>query len=63
MKYEFTFEDGSRYNGTVADKNEFVKHLTKSEKAEMGKIVAKRELTEAEWNEWEKAVDAFLTFH
>lgn len=50
--YEFTFENGDRYFGTVEDKNEFVKNLTKGEKAEMGKIIAKKELTEEEVNAW-----------
>ena len=59
-KYEFTFENGSIYNGTVSDKNEFVKHLTKIEKTEMGKIVSKRVLSDMEWNNWQNEVDAFL---
>ena len=59
-RYEFTFENGDIYNGTISDKNEFVKHLTKREKSEMGKIVSKRVLTDSEWNEWEKEVNSFL---
>lgn len=59
-KYEFTFENGCTYNGTISDKNEFVKHLTKREKSEMGKIVSKRILSDNEWNAWENKVNAFL---
>lgn len=59
-RYEFTFEDGCIYNGTISDKNEFIKHLTKREKSEMGKIVSKRVLTDSEWNAWESKVNAFL---
>ena len=59
-RYEFTFENGAIYNGTVSDKNEFVKHLTKREKTEMGKIVSKRVLSDMEWNNWQNDVDAFL---
>lgn len=55
-RYEFTFEDGCIYNGTISDKNEFIKHLTEREKSEMGKIV----LTDSEWNAWESKVNAFL---
>ena len=60
--YEFTFENGDRYFGTVEDKNEFIKNLTKREKAEMGKIIAKKELTEEEVNAWFEEVDKFLTW-
>lgn len=59
-RYEFTFENGDIYNGTISDKNEFVKHLTKREKSEMGKIVSECVLTDSEWNEWEKEVNSFL---
>lgn len=59
-RYEFTFENGDIYNGTISDKNEFVKHLTKREKSEMGKIVSKRVLSDIEWNAWENKVSAFL---
>lgn len=59
-RYEFTFENGCTYNGTISDKNEFVKHLTKREKSDMGKIVSKRVLTDSEWNAWENEVNAFL---
>ena len=59
-RYESTFENGCTYNGTISDKNEFVKHLTKREKSEIGKIVSKRALTDSEWNEWENEVNAFL---
>ena len=59
-KYEFTFENGCIYNGTISDKNEFVKHLTKREKSEMGKIVSKRVLSDSEWSAWENKVNAFL---
>lgn len=59
-RYEFTFENGDIYNGTISDKNEFVKHLNKREKLEMGKIVSKRVLSDSEWNAWEKAVNSFL---
>ena len=59
-RYEFTFENGDIYNGTISDKNEFVKQLTKREKPEMGKIVSKRVLTDSEWNAWVNEVNAFL---
>lgn len=59
-RYEFTFENGDIYNGAISDKNEFVKHLTKREKTEMGKIVSKRVLSDSEWNNWQTKVDAFL---
>ena len=59
-RYEFTFENGCIYNGTISDKNEFVKHLTKREKSEMGKIISKRVLTDSEWNAWVNEVNAFL---
>lgn len=59
-KYEFTFENGCTYNGTISDKNEFVKHLTKREKSEMGKIVSKRVIADSEWNAWENEVNSFL---
>ena len=59
-RYEFTFENGDIYNGTISDKNEFVRHLTKREKSEMGKIVSKRVLTDTEWNAWVNEVNAFL---
>ena len=42
--YEFTFE-GMTYYGTCDDKNEMLKHATKSERAEWGKLVSKKEVT------------------
>ena len=42
--YEFTFE-GMTYYGTCEDKNELLKHATKAEKAEWGKLVNKKEVS------------------
>lgn len=61
--YEYTFENGSKYTGTSEDKQFFVKHLTKAEKQEMGKIVSKRLLTDDEvsiYNDWVDKVMAWL---
>ena len=50
--YEFTFENGDVYAGTVEDKNNFVKHLTKREKEEMGKIISKKQISEESYKIW-----------
>lgn len=42
--YKFTFE-GMTYYGTCQDKNELLKHATKAEKAEWGKLVSKKSVT------------------
>lgn len=60
--YEFTFENGDKYTGTVEDNQFFVRHLTKSEKAEMGKIVSKRLLTEGEVKAYNDKVERFLAW-
>lgn len=60
--FEYTFEDGSKYTGTTEDKQFFVKHLTKVEKQEMGKIVSKRLLTEDEVKVYNDKVDKFLAW-
>lgn len=60
--YEFTFENGSKYTGTAEDKQFFVRHLTRSEKAEMGKIVSKRVLTDGEVKAYNDKVERFLAW-
>lgn len=42
--YEFIFE-GMTYYGTCEDKNELLKHATKAERAEWGKLVSKNEVS------------------
>ena len=61
-KYRFTFESGAEYFGTIEDKNYFMKHLTKRERQEFGKIVSKEELDEIEWTAWNKKVNDFLAW-
>ncbi len=51
-EFEFRFEDGSTYVGTVADKNEFCKHLTKRERETMGKIVGKSPVPDGFTEKW-----------
>lgn len=59
-RYAFTFENGSQYYGSVEDKNELVRHLTKAERTSMGAIVSKRLLTDAEWAAWREEVEDIL---
>ena len=60
--YEYTFANGNKYTGTSEDKQYFVRHLTKVEKAEMGQIVSKRLLTEGEVKAYNDKVDRFLSW-
>lgn len=58
--YEYTFENGNIYRGTAEDKAWFVSHLTKAEKAEFGKVVTKKVMTDEEIKAWETKVNSFM---
>lgn len=60
--YEFTFENGDIYTGTVDDKNEFCKHLTKDEKSTMGKIVSKKAISEEQYNSYMETLMDFIDY-
>lgn len=53
--YEFTFE-GMTYYGTCEDKNELLKHATKAERAEWGKLVSKKEVSAEFVKNWRDRV-------
>lgn len=55
--YEFTFENGVVYYGTVEDKNEV---FTSKERKEMGKIVSKKEVTAEFVENWRTKAMAAL---
>lgn len=60
--YEYTFENGSKYTGTTEDKQFFIRHLTRREKEEFGKVVSKRLLSEDEVKIYNDRVEKFLAW-
>ena len=60
--YEYTFENGNKYTGTSEDKQFFVRHLTKTESAEYGKIVSKKLLSDDEVKAYNDRIERWLVW-
>lgn len=60
--YEYTFENGNKYTGTSEDKQFFVRHLTKTESAEYGRVVSKRLLSDDEVKAYNDRIERWLVW-